>query len=444
MNHKNVANVGDRIEVTEEGYANENMFEDSQTYLRKVVQTRMDILMRYTDENDEGDWVVAWSGGKDSTVVLGLVTEVVKALPPEQRKRKIHVIMSDTRVENPLLGTYMYDQVERFNVYSNKHGLPMKAEIVARPVENSYFVLTLGRGYFLPMRNGQGRWCTGRLKIGPSNAKFADIKPSFKVVGTRTGESTSRAESISKYRIDHKIAEDEASSESLLFMPIVDWSIDDVWAYLSEDNLGWSSTLEVRNLYKEATGECGVSNPKGVETRAQAMEACGARFGCWLCPVITSDRSTEEMSITNRWMEPLTEWRELQMKVYGQFKPERPKGQPRKERSKDLRKWEAINERVKLITKAGFNRSGKRMKDGQGTFTVEARQYLFDSLLQTQNTVNMLRSNEGLSYIELIYEEKISIIKETWEDDRKNYTHLVTNEVGASISELEALLNEKV
>lgn len=418
------------------------MFEDSQLYINKVVQTRMDILTRYTDENDKGEWVVAWSGGKDSTVVLGLVTEVIKALPPEQRKRKVHVIMSDTRVENPILATYMHDQVKKFNAYAERERLPMRAEIVHRPVEESYFVLTLGRGYFLPLNNGRGRWCTDRLKIKPSNAKFTELKPSIKVVGTRTAESTSRAASIEKHRLGYKIAEDADSSESLIFMPIVDWTVDDVWRYLGEDNLGWSSTLEVRNLYKEATGECGVSNPKGVESKAQAMEACGARFGCWLCPVIVSDRSTEEMSITHKWMRPLTEWRELQMKVYGQFKPIRPKWQSRKERSAELRKWEEINERVKIITKSGYNRAGKRMKDGQGTLTVEARRYLFDKLMETQDTVNRLRELDGLEPIKLISDEEITLIKANWQEDEVNYPYLITNAVGADITELEVLINE--
>src|SRR5690606_21696049 len=97
------------------------MIGDKHNYQRKLVETRLDILTRYVDEKDKRDWVVAWSGGKDSTVVLGLVTEVIKALPPEQRKRKVHVIMSDTRVENPILGTYMHDQVEKFNSYAKNH-----------------------------------------------------------------------------------------------------------------------------------------------------------------------------------------------------------------------------------------------------------------------------------------------------------------------------------
>src|SRR5690606_17437833 len=167
-------------------------------------------------------------GGKDSTVVPGLVTEVVKALPPEQRKRKIHVIMSDTRVENPILGAYMHDQVKKFNAYADRERLPMRAEIVHRPVEESYFVLTLGRGYFLPLNNGRGRWCTDRLKIRPSNAKFTEIKPSIKVVGARTAESTSRASSIEKHQLGYKIAEDAASSESLVFNAIVDYTENDV------------------------------------------------------------------------------------------------------------------------------------------------------------------------------------------------------------------------
>ena len=419
-----------------------DLFIDRDKFINKLVSTRLEIMELYTDDKDDKEWVVAWSGGKDSTVTLGLVTEVIRALPPENRKRRVRVIMSDTKVENPILATYMRDQVDLFNQYAERERLPMSAEIVTRPVNQSYFVLTLGRGYFLPMRNGRGRWCTGRLKIDPSNAKFNEIKPSYKVVGTRSSESTARAASIDRFRTSHKIAEDASSSDTMLFMPIVDWTVDEVWEYLRMDNLGWSSTRPVRDLYKDATGECGISNPKGVESKAQAMEACGARFGCWLCPVITSDRSTEEMSITYRWMEPLTEWRELQMKVYGDFKPQRPEGQPRKERSKVLRKWETINEQVKLITKAGYNRAGKRMKDGQGTLTVEARRYLFDRLLETQDAVNKLRADEGLSSIKLISDEEISIIKTTWKDDERNYPHLITNAVGADITELEALINE--
>jgi DNA sulfur modification protein DndC len=223
-------------------------------------------------------------------------------------------------------------------------------------------------------------------------------------------------------------------------MAIVDWTIDDVWQFLGEDKLGWTSTADVRRLYKEATGECGINNPKKVEAKAKEMEACGARFGCWLCPVVMTDRSTEEMSKTHPWMEPLTEWRETQVKVYGSYKPARPKGQSLKDRSLALRKAEAISEQIKLITKAGHNRAGKRMNDGQGTFTLEARKWLFERLVDTQNLVNRLRAYDGLAPIELISVEEVHAIMALWAEDERDYPHLLTNAAGKSIGKLADLV----
>lgn len=97
-----------------------DLFVDRDKFLDKLVTTRLEIMEMYTDSKDDKDWVVAWSGGKDSTVTLGLVTEVIKALPPESRKRRVRVIMSDTKVENPILATYMRNQVDLFNRYAER------------------------------------------------------------------------------------------------------------------------------------------------------------------------------------------------------------------------------------------------------------------------------------------------------------------------------------
>lgn len=229
-------------------------------------------------------------------------------------------------------------------------------------------------------------------------------------------------------------------------MPIVNWTVEDVWDYLTTNDIGWSSTREVRTLYREATGECGVNNPKGLEEKLQLAQAesCGARFGCWLCPVITTDRSTEAMTEYHGWLEPLSDYREMQLKVYGAYKPLRPDGQKRNERSEVLRKWEAINEKINVITKAGYNRQGKRMKDGQGTFTLEARKYLFDYLMDVQRLVNRLRKFEGLEPMELITEEEIRIIKELWAEDERDYPLLLTNAAGVPFDEIEDLLDGNI
>ena len=48
-------------------------------------------------------WVLAYSGGKDSTLLLQLTWEVLASLPAEDRRRKIHVVGNDTLVESPLV-----------------------------------------------------------------------------------------------------------------------------------------------------------------------------------------------------------------------------------------------------------------------------------------------------------------------------------------------------
>lgn len=405
-------------------------------YKQKYAEAVAYLLELYLDERDRRPWAVALSGGKDSTTVVGILLAALDMLPPEKQWRKIHVVMSDTVVENPVLQTYMHDQVSKLQVYVQRKGLPIEVSLVQRKLEHSYFVLTLGRGYFMPQNNGRGRWCTDRLKITPQNEKLREINPSFILIGTRLSESTKREQSINKWLISDRIGDHVSLPDTKTFMVIVDWTIDDVWNYLGENKLGWTSTAAVRTLYKEATGECGINNPKGVEAKAKAMEGCGARFGCWLCPVVMTDRSTEEMSKTHAWMEPLTEWRETQVKVYGSFKPAKPKGQSRADRSRDLRRAEAISEQINVITKSGYNRAGKRMKDGQGTFTVEARKWLFERLIDTQNLVNRLRAYDGLAPISLISAEEIGLILATWAQDERDYPHLVTNAAGKPISKL--------
>lgn len=386
------------------------------------------IIDEYTN-GEEGNWAVAWSGGKDSTATLSLVVNALHRVPKEQRTRKIYVVMSDTKVENPMLESYMHSQVSALSEYVRRYELPIEVKLVHRKLEDSFFVLTIGRGYFLPLNNGGGRWCTDRLKLRPQNEAYQTIKPTLIVLGTRTGESANRAASIEKWRTEQHYGKHTDIETARTFMPIVDWTVEDVWGYLTADVMGWTSSIPVRRLYREATGECGLQSPKEMEEkiRLAKMESCGARFGCWLCPVVTSDRSTEEMTDYHGWLAPLTEYRDFQAMVYGQYKPLRPVGQTRKERSKELRKWEEINAKVKRVTKSGYNRRGQRMKDGQGTLTVSARRLLLQQLLGTQDKVNELRKQENLEPIELITQEEINYIRREWDVDKRDNPHLITN-----------------
>ena len=420
----------------------------SKDFKTLVEETKQDIRDLYLND-EEGDWSVAWSGGKDSTTVAGLVVDMLLELDESQWKRNIHFVMSDTMVENPNLDIYMRSQVDKLSKYVKDKGLPITVSLVHRPVEQGYFFLILGRGYFLPLNNGQGRWCTGRLKLNPQNEWLKEIKPIYQLTGVRLSESAKRKASIEKWTIDSRISKKVGGTEKhRTFMAIVDFTIEDVWEYLQRERLAWSSTHDVRTLYKEATGECGFTNPKGVESKVSQLESCGARFGCWVCPVVMKDKSTEAMSQHNEWMKPLTAYRLMQFKVMGAYVPKKKEGQSRKERSVDLVKIEEINKKIKSITKSGYKRNGKpMMRNGErdtlsGTTTIEARKWLFNKLIETQELMNNGRVEKGLFPIELIAQDEIDAIKKQWELDYKDAPHLITNSNGIHISELDDLIKQ--
>ena len=58
-------------------------------------------------------WIIGYSGGKDSTAVLQLVWMSLETLSPEQRKHPVHVINTDTLVENPVVAFWVTNQLEK-------------------------------------------------------------------------------------------------------------------------------------------------------------------------------------------------------------------------------------------------------------------------------------------------------------------------------------------
>ena len=56
---------------------------------------------------DEVPWILGYSGGKDSTATLQIVWTALASLPADQRKKPIHVISTDTLVENPVVAAWV-------------------------------------------------------------------------------------------------------------------------------------------------------------------------------------------------------------------------------------------------------------------------------------------------------------------------------------------------
>ena len=112
--------------------------------------------------SDDSPWVVGYSGGKDSTVVVQLVFEALKELPPEKLHKKIYVISSDTLVETPLIIQSINQTLRKVQEKALELGLPIETHKVKPVVEQSFWYNIIGKGY--PSPNQQFRWCTDRLK----------------------------------------------------------------------------------------------------------------------------------------------------------------------------------------------------------------------------------------------------------------------------------------
>lgn len=82
----------------------------------------------YADESNR-PWIIGFSGGKDSTVLLMLVWIALQKLKnqpcPFQLRRSIYVVCNDTMVENPIIATYVDDVLEQIEKKAREEDLPI-------------------------------------------------------------------------------------------------------------------------------------------------------------------------------------------------------------------------------------------------------------------------------------------------------------------------------
>ena len=88
----------------------------------------IDALVAQTQElylADGVPWVVGYSGGKDSTAILQLVWLALQRLEPEQRTKPVHVISTDTLVENPVVAAWVTHSLAVMAEKAGEQGLPI-------------------------------------------------------------------------------------------------------------------------------------------------------------------------------------------------------------------------------------------------------------------------------------------------------------------------------
>ena len=100
---------------------------DPDTTTDLATATRQNLIFQYREDNRP--WVVAYSGGKDSTLLLQLVYEVLEELGNSAHK-EVHVVASDTRVEAPNVEDYLHERMTHLEANARAKGLPVKIHIV--------------------------------------------------------------------------------------------------------------------------------------------------------------------------------------------------------------------------------------------------------------------------------------------------------------------------
>jgi DNA sulfur modification protein DndC len=359
------------------------------------IQSTLDTI-RETYAQDNRPWVIGFSGGKDSTCTLQLIWQALKALPKAQRSKPIHVISSNTLVETPAIVSYIRGTIEAIATSAKLDGLNITAQVVEPRVQDSFWVNVIGRGY--PAPTNKFRWCTERLKITPADRFIKDQVASYGEVvlalGVRSAESATRAQVMALRKIDgQSLRTHKTLAGALVFAPIEDWSTDDVWSYLLQNaETPWGTdNNDLAAMYRTADAEC----PLVVDT---TTPSCGnSRFGCWVCTVVTRDKSMEAMVDSGQW------WMEDLLKIRDELADtHRPDVRAR------VRSIRKLDGRILIKT--------QRDEASPGPYTFDYCKSLLERVLRTQK--NLPPEADGF---ELISEAELLEIRRIWRNDRHDW-----------------------
>lgn len=324
---------------------------------------------------DSAPWIVGYSGGKDSSLVVKLLMSALLELNTVN-KRKILLIYCDTGVEIPTTRQHIIESIRKIEAESKDFGIDIQSKIVKPKLGDNFFVKVIGNGY--PPPSNKFRWCTDRLRIDPIQRALKEISENTRSVvllGTRYNESSKRNHTLAKSATDDPyIYKQEGHKNTELLCPIYNFTTENVWeGLLEKTKISSIDITRLSKLYKQISGECPIiklpdSNP-----------CSKGRFGCWTCTVISKDKATINL-INNghEELKPLLEFRDWLLAIRNNDK-----------------------------YRCSIRRNGTH---GPGPFRLEARFEILKKLEQA----------ERKSGISLISEEEKNEIYTLWRKDKTN------------------------
>ncbi|KGF29874.1 MAG: DNA phosphorothioation system sulfurtransferase DndC [Prevotella histicola] len=389
------------------------------------------IILELMDQYQEEDrynrpWIIGFSGGKDSTVLLTLTWLAMQRLKEQGvlLKRKVYVVCNDTMVENPVIEEYVQNVLEKIRKAAIEQELPISVTMTLPELEDSFWCCTIGKGY--PAPNNAFRYCTERMKIKPTTKFIVDQVAAdgeaIVLIGTRKGESQKRAMSIKRHTVKgHRLSKHPLNPNTYTYAPIVELMLEEVWWIINVAPSPWGFDNKILfKIYADASAddyEC----PTVVTDKSHT--SCGqSRFGCWICTVVKEDSSMTSL-IKNgvAWMKPLLDFRN------------------RMQENRNVSEFRCSTRRngQLAVDETGHN---------QGNYTMEYRIQLLRELLTVQKKTQKFRGS-----IDLITVQELIAIQIIWYRDGnfKTTVNDIYNEVygynipNDSIGLKERLLLEK-
>ena len=350
---------------------------------------------------DRIPWICGYSGGKDSTAVVQLVWYALLELPKEKRRKKVHVISTDTLVESPVVSIWAGESLKKMEEKARQDELPIFPHRLTPTVSNTFWVNLIGRGYPYPRRDF--RWCTDRMKIDVSNRFIKSVldaeSEAVMVLGSRKAESAVRKAVLEEYekkRYRAHLSPNGSFPNSYVFTPIENWSNDNVWQYLLQVPNPWGhSNKDLLAMYSGASadGECPLVTDS-------STPSCGnSRFGCWVCTMVAKDKSMDAMiqhDEEKAWMLPMLEFRN---EIAADLTTDRER---RDFRRKDGR-LTYYNQRLV-----------------HGPYTKETRESFLRRLLEVEKLVHEIGPEE-IRDIPLITMEELRFIRQIWLDEKHEF-----------------------
>lgn len=349
--------------------------------MTESIELTIQSLQAYGPQHDH--WVVAWSGGKDSTATLTLIAWLIDT-GKVQAPQRLTVLYADTRQELPPLAIAAQAVMDCLA----ERGI--ECHVVRAPLEKRFLPYILGRGV-PPPNNNTLRWCTRQIKVDPMTAAIAETLgdgTALVLTGVRQGESA-----IRDRRIEMSCSKDGAEcgqgwyqqvlpeskgvrGRIATLAPLLHWRVCHVWEWLRN----WAPRAEFGDWSTEI-----IADAYG----GDEAEEINARTGCVGCPLAQEEKALESILAMPRWqwLEPLRGLKPI---------------------------YRELREPRRRLRKSG----AERLKDGSiaanpqrmGPLTFEAREWALAEILRIQAECNAARP-ERMPALSLIDAEEEACIR---------------------------------